>query len=75
MSRKISLEKSIDRMEEIVELLESDELDLEKALKLFEEGINISKKCQQRINELEDRDCLLTNDKQGNMIEINNKKI
>ncbi len=75
MSRKISLEKSIDRMEEIVELLESDELDLEKALKLFEEGINISKKCQQRLNELEDRVRLLTNDKQGNMIEINMEQI
>ncbi len=70
MSRKISLEKNIDRMETIVELLESDDLDLEKALKLFEEGINISQKCHNRLNELENRVRILTKDIDGNMNEI-----
>lgn len=35
----MSFEASLARLEEIVEELESDELDLDRALRLFEEGI------------------------------------
>ena len=69
MSRKISIEKNITRIEEIAELLENSDLDLEKALKLFEEGISLSQKCQQRIGELENRVRLLTEDVTGKMTE------
>lgn len=58
-------------MEEIVDLLENNDLDLEKALKLFEEGIKISKTCQQRLTELEKRVRLLAVDSKGRMIETN----
>jgi exodeoxyribonuclease VII small subunit len=34
-----SFEKSVARLEEIVAQLEGDELDLDRALRLFEEGI------------------------------------
>ena len=75
MGRKISLEKNINRMEEIVELLESNEMDLEKALKLFEEGITISRKCQERLQTLEKRVRLLSEDEAGNMIEVDMEEI
>ena len=46
MSKKNnSFEKSLLRLEEISNLLESDEIGLEDALKLYEEGINLSKEC------------------------------
>ena len=69
MTKKISLEKNIKRMEEIVDLLENNDLELEKALKLFEEGIKISKTCQQRLSELEQRVRLLTENSKGRMTE------
>jgi exodeoxyribonuclease VII small subunit len=40
-----SFEKKILRLEEISELLEADETELEAAIKLFEEGIELSKDC------------------------------
>ena len=69
MTKKISLEKNIKRMEEIVNQLENSDLDLEKALKLFEEGIIISKTCQQRLTALEKRVRLLTENSKGKMVE------
>jgi len=69
MSRKISIEKNIKRMEEIVDKLENEELDVEKALSLFEEGIGISQKCHKRLGELEKRVRLLTKDSRGDLIE------
>jgi len=46
MSKKnISFEQSLSRLEEISSLLESDEIGLEAALKLYEEGINLSREC------------------------------
>jgi exodeoxyribonuclease VII small subunit len=46
MSKKNNpFEKSLSRLEEISSLLESDEIGLEEALKLYEEGINLSREC------------------------------
>jgi exodeoxyribonuclease VII small subunit len=47
MSKKNSknLEQSLSRLEEIANLLESDEIGLEDALQLYEEGINLSREC------------------------------
>ncbi len=46
MSKKNnSFEQSLSRLEEISSLLESDEIGLEEALKLYEEGINLSRGC------------------------------
>ncbi len=40
-----SFEKSLSRLEEITNLLESDDIGLEDALQLYEEGINLSREC------------------------------
>jgi exodeoxyribonuclease VII small subunit len=40
-----SFEKKILRLEEISDLLEAEETELEDAIKLFEEGIELSKDC------------------------------
>lgn len=40
-----SFEKKILRLEEISDLLESEETELEEAIELFEEGIELSKDC------------------------------
>ena len=46
-------EKSFDRLEKIVQKLESEELSLDESLKLFEEGISLSRFCHRRLEEVE----------------------
>lgn len=40
---KLNFEKQLSRLEEIVEKLEAEQTDLDMAVKLFEEGIVLSK--------------------------------
>lgn len=44
-----NLEKQLKRLEEIVEILEGGEVSLDEAIKLYEEGIEISKLCMDRL--------------------------
>lgn len=43
--KKLSLEESLERLEEIVKELENEKLTLDKALKLYEEGVKLAGKC------------------------------
>ena len=47
--KKMSLEESMARLEEIVKEMESDKLSLEKSLKLYEEGIGLVEKCSSEL--------------------------
>jgi exodeoxyribonuclease VII small subunit len=51
----MSFEKALERLEAIVEKLESDELGLDASLALFEEGIGLSRTCQAKLGEVERR--------------------
>ncbi len=55
----MDFEKNLKRLEEIVSKLEDGELQLEQSLTLFEEGISISKACNQKLTEAENRVKLL----------------
>lgn len=46
MSKKLSFEEAVKRLEEIVSSLEKGELTLETALKYHKEGVELSKICQ-----------------------------
>lgn len=57
---EMTYEKAIERLEEIVSLLEKNEASLDDSMKLFEEGTKLSAFCaeklksaQQKITELE----------------------
>jgi exodeoxyribonuclease VII small subunit len=59
MAKEKSFEELFKRLEEIVQEMESEELDLEKSLTLFEEGVKLSanlrgqlSKADQKISEL-----------------------
>jgi exodeoxyribonuclease VII small subunit len=52
---KIDFEKSLARLEEVVRRLEHANLPLDEAMKLFEEGVELSQKCQKQIEEAEGR--------------------
>lgn len=48
-----TFEDNIRRLEEISSLLESEEIGLEEAITLYEEGINLSKGCIETLNSAE----------------------
>ena len=52
---KYNFEKSLYRLEEIVKILENGNLPLEESIKLFEEGIKLSKKCNEKLSKIEEK--------------------
>jgi exodeoxyribonuclease VII small subunit len=53
--KKVDFEKSLTRLEEVVRKLESPQLSLDEAMKLFEEGVELSRECQKQLEEAEGR--------------------
>lgn len=51
----MDFEKKLGRLEEIVQKMEKGDLALEESLKLFEEGVQLSRECQQRLGEAEEK--------------------
>ncbi len=60
-----NFETSLEELERIVRELERGDLPLEKSLELFEQGVKLSRACQERLNEAERRIEILTRDSQG----------
>jgi exodeoxyribonuclease VII small subunit len=55
----MDFEKRLGRLEEIVEKMETGELSLEDSLKLFEEGVKLSRECNSQLSEAEQKVKLL----------------
>ena len=66
---KKTFEQSLKQLEQIVQELESGDLPLEKALKKFEEGIQLSKLCSRTLDETEQKISILLKDQDGGIIE------
>jgi exodeoxyribonuclease VII small subunit len=60
-----SFEASLEALEEIVQQLEGGDLPLEKSLDFFEQGIKLSRQCQERLSQAERRIEVLLRDNQG----------
>jgi len=60
-----SFEASLEALERIVHQLEDGDLPLEKSLELFEQGIRLSRECQERLSQAERRIEILLRDNQG----------
>lgn len=61
-----SFENSLKELEKIVRRLENGDLALEESLKLFEDGVKLSRECQERLNQAERRIEILLKDEDGN---------
>lgn len=48
-----SFENSLKRLEEIAELLDNEEIGLDESVKLYEEGIKLSKICYNKLKDAE----------------------
>ena len=70
MSAKLSFEEAMEQLEQIVQELESEELPLEKAIKKFEEGIKLSKFCNQKLEESEKKVTVLMEGQDGQLKEV-----
>jgi exodeoxyribonuclease VII small subunit len=60
-----AFETSLEELERIVRELEQGELTLEKSLELFEQGVKLSRECQERLSQAERRIEILMRDSQG----------
>jgi exodeoxyribonuclease VII small subunit len=62
----MQFEKKLSRLEEIVSKMEGGEQTLEESLKLFEEGIQLSRVCQKELEDAEQKvELLLGQDSAG----------
>ena len=60
-----TFESAIERLEKIVEQMESDKLPLEELLVRFEEGIKLVKICSEKLDAAEKRIEMITRDASG----------
>ncbi|WP_294579193.1 exodeoxyribonuclease VII small subunit [uncultured Thomasclavelia sp.] len=51
----ITFEEAMKKLEEIVSALENNQISLEKSVDLFQEGIKLSKLCNDKLNNIEDK--------------------
>jgi len=62
---KERFEDALNKLEKIVSKLEDGDIPLEESLKLFEEGIRLSRLCNQKLEEAEKRVEILMKGKNG----------
>ena len=66
---KKTFEQSMKQLEQIVQELETGDLPLEKALKKFEDGVQLSRLCTEMLDETEQKVSILLKDQNGEVIE------
>jgi len=62
---KEKFEDALNKLEKIVSKLEEGDIPLEESLKLFEEGIRLSRFCNQKLDEAEKKVEILSKGKDG----------
>lgn len=66
---KQTFEKAMSKLEKIVQELESTDLPLEKAITKFEEGVQLSKYCSEKLDETEKKITILLKDQKDRIFE------
>lgn len=62
-----TFEDALAQLESIVKRLESDSTSLDDSLKLFEDGVRLSRYCSSRLDEVEKKVLLLMEDRDGTL--------
>lgn len=62
---EIKFEEALKKLEKIVQELEKGDLSLDEALKKYQEGIELSRSCSQRLESARKKIELLTRNKKG----------
>ena len=61
-------EDALEKLEKIVTQLEEGEVSLDNSLKIFEEGIQLSRLCAKKLEEAEKKIEILTKTKEGKVV-------
>lgn len=69
MPKGKSFEQSVEELEEIVSALEKGETGLDESLKLFEQGMKLSKACQSMLDKATQKVTVLLTDDSGAITE------
>lgn len=69
MAEKKSFEKSMEELSKVVSELEQGQLELDRALTLFEKGVKLSKECQIILDKAQQKVSRLTQDEEGGLEE------
>lgn len=65
----MDFEQRLKRLESIVQRMEAGDLQLDESLKLFEEGVRISRECSEQLSEAEAKvKVLVSADSNGQMV-------
>jgi exodeoxyribonuclease VII small subunit len=64
---KKNFEKALADLENIVQRLDENDLSLDEALSLFEEGIKLSRFCSQKLDSVENKVEILLRDDEGTL--------
>ena len=62
IEKDMTFEEAVGRLEEIVRMLESGSAPLDESLALFEEGVELVKTCNSRLDAVQQKISLLTRD-------------
>lgn len=66
--KKPEFERSLARLEEVAKRLENANLSLDEAMKLFEEGVQLSRDCQKQLEQAEGRVEILLKKADGQLV-------
>lgn len=71
MQETASFEEKMKKLEEIASELEKGELDLDASVSKFEEGMKISKECNEMLEKAEKKITMLIKGEDGELVEEN----
>ena len=54
-NKDLSFEDSLKKLEDIVEQLEAGDVDLDKSVELYEQGMNLKKICEEKLKKVENQ--------------------
>ena len=70
MATKKTFEELLNRLESIVDEMENMDIGIEKAVKLYKEGIEISTQCSQRLENVEQQVKILKEKSDGTLKQL-----
>ncbi|HKJ88443.1 MAG TPA: exodeoxyribonuclease VII small subunit [Gammaproteobacteria bacterium] len=62
-----TLETALARLEEIVDLMDSESIELERSIELFQEGMRLTQFCQNQISDAEQKVMKVVEDSKGDI--------
>lgn len=68
--KKLTFEEALERIESIVEVLENEEVPLEKSISLYKEGITLAGMCREKLDKAEGEILSLQKTAEGGFLEI-----